>query len=324
MTVPPPTPTDLPGPASAPPTPPTIAIGGATGQVGSRVANLLAGRGVPQRLIVRDAARAPALPGAEPAQVGGYEDASGMREAFAGIETFLLVPGHETSDRVTAHRVAIEAAREAGVRRIVQLSFAGAAEDATFTYARHHWATEQDLKASGLAWTIAHMNFYLDVLPEFVLPTGDLAGPAGDGRVAAVARDDVAAAVAELLTGQGHDGQTYELTGPEAPTLGEACVTMARHSGKPITYLKETVEEAYATRAGYEATDVEREGWVTTYTAIAAGELATVSGDVEALTGRAPQSLAAWLDAHPLALAHVDALGLPRPGQARSTPRNQH
>ena len=288
---------------------PRIAIGGATGEVGGRIARLLAQRGVEQRLIVRDTARAPALAGARPAQVGGYEDLDGMTAALDGIETFLLVPGHETSDRVSAHRVAIDAAVRAGVRRIVQLSFVGAAEHATFTYARHHWATEQDLKASGLAWTIAHMNFYLDVLPQFVLPSGDLAGPAGDGRVAAVARDDVAAAVTELLATGGHDGKTYELTGPESLTLAEVALTMARQSGRTISYLRETVEEAYAARAHYEATDVEREGWVTTYTAIAAGELEAVTGDVEALTGRAPQSLAQWLAAHPLALAHVDTLG---------------
>lgn len=288
---------------------PRIAIGGATGEVGGRVARRLAERGEAQRLIVRDTARAPQLAGATAVEVGGYEDREGMIAALDGIDTFLLVPGHETSDRVNAHRVAIDAAVQAGVQRIVQLSFVGAAEDATFTYARHHWATEQDLKASGLAWTIAHMNFYLDVLPHFVLPSGDLAGPAGDGRLAAVARDDVAAAVTELLATSGHDGRTYELTGPEALTLAEVAVTMARQSGRTITYLRETVREAYASRAHYEATDVEREGWVTTYTAIAAGELEAVTGDVEALTGHAPQSLAAWLAAHPLALAHVDTLG---------------
>ncbi|MBJ7469927.1 MAG: NAD(P)H-binding protein [Solirubrobacteraceae bacterium] len=288
---------------------PTIAVGGATGEVGGRVARLLAERGVAQRLIVRDASRAPSLPRAEVAVVGGYEDAAGMRAALQGVDAFLLVPGHETADRVTAHRAAVQAAAEGGAGRIVQLSFAGAAPDATFTYARDHWATEQDVRASGLPWTIARMNFYLDVLPHFVLPSGDLAGPAGDGRVAAIARDDVAAALAELLVGGGHAGKAYELTGAEALTFSEIAVTMARQSGRTVTYLRETVDEAYASRAHYEATDVEREGWVTTYTAVAAGELAHVSSDVLQLTGREPQTLTQWLAAHPLALAHVDTLG---------------
>jgi uncharacterized protein YbjT (DUF2867 family) len=176
-------------------------------------------------------------------------------------------------------------------------------------YGRQHWQTEQDVKASGLDWTMAHMNFYLDVLPEFVLPSGDIAGPAGDGRIAAVSRDDVAASVAVLLTTDGHAGKSYELTGREALTFSEIAVGMARHSGKPITYLRETVEEAYASRAHYDATDFEREGWVTTYTAVAAGELEPVSSDVLALTGREPQTLREFLAAHPLVLAHVDSLG---------------
>jgi NAD(P)H dehydrogenase (quinone) len=288
---------------------PSIAIGGATGQVGGRVAKLLAAQGVAQRLIVRDAARAPKLAGAEPAVVGGYEDAAAMEQALTGVETFLLIPGHETSDRVNAHRVAIGAAVAAGVRRIVQLSFTAASEDSTFIYGRDHWATQQDVKASGLAWTIAQMNFYLDVLPEFVQSSGELLGPGGNGRLAAVARDDVAASLAALLTGDGHEGKTYELTGREAITFGDAAVCMARHSGKPISNRKETNEEAYASRAHYQATDKEREGWVTTYTAVANGELEPVSGDVLALTGREPQTFDAWLTAHPLALAHVDTLG---------------
>jgi uncharacterized protein YbjT (DUF2867 family) len=295
--------------ADVAPESPTIAVAGATGAVGGRVARLLAADGVSQRLIVRDTTRAPKLALADVAEVPGYEDATAMQHALSGIETFLLVPGHETSERVAAHAAAISAAAAAGVKRIVQLSFAGAAPDATFTYARQHWATEEDLRASGLEWTIAHMNFYLDVLPQFVLSTGDIAGPAGTGKLAAVSRDDVAASVAALLTGDGHAGKTYELTGREALTFSEIAVTMARHSGKPITYLRETVAEAYASRASYDATDFEREGWVTTYTAVAAGELEAVSGDVLALTGREPQTLAEWLPLHPLALVHVDSLG---------------
>ena len=287
-----------------------VAIAGATGEIGGRVARLLAARGVATRLLARDAARAPQLPGAEVAEVpGGYDDTAAMATALQGAAAFLLIPGHETAERVAAHASAIDAAASAGVGRLVQLSFAGAAEQATFTFARDHWATEQDAKASGLPLVIARMNFYLDVLPHFVLPSGEIAGPGGDGKVAAVARDDVAAALAELLTGDGHLGQTYELTGPEALSLSEIAVTMARSSGRPITYLRETVEQAWAARASYDAPEQIKAGWISTYTAIAAGELARVSGDVEQLTGRQPQSLRAWLAEHPLALAHVDTLG---------------
>ena len=286
---------------------PRVAVAGATGEVGSRVAQLLAARGIAQRLPVRAARRAPRPAHADVVEIGGYEDRRGMVAALDGIETFLLIPGHETTDRVEAHRAAIEAAVEAGVQRIVQLSFVGAAPDATFTYARDHWQTEQDLKASGLDWTIARMNFYLDVLPQFVLTSGEIAGPAGDGRVAAVARDDVALALVGLITGQDHEGKTYELTGPESLSFRQIAAIMSRSGRHRVHYRPETVDEAVVSRAHLSATDKEREGWISTYTAVAAGELERITDDVETLSGEPPMSLAEWLRAYPFSLVHVGA-----------------
>lgn len=287
---------------------PQVAVAGATGEVGGRVAQLLAARGIAQRLPVRAARRSPRPNLADVVEVGGYEDRRGMRAALEGIQTFLLIPGHEASNRVEAHRAAIEAAVDAGVQRIVQLSFVGAAPDATFTYARDHWQTEQDVKASGLEWSIARMNFFLDVLPTFVSRQGEIAGPAADGRMAAVARDDVALALAALVTDDGHAGHTYHLTGPESLSFTEIASTMGRSCRQSIRYRPQTVEEAIAARAALPATDAEREGWVSTYTAVAAGELAEITNDVETLTGALPMTLAEWLRAYPFSLVHVGAL----------------
>jgi uncharacterized protein YbjT (DUF2867 family) len=108
-----------------------------------------------------------------------------------------------------------------------------------------------------------------------------------------VAQDDVAAAVtAVLLDPAPHEGRTYSLTGPEALTLTEAAATMSRSLGRRYTFVDETVEEAYASRASYGAPGWQLDAWVSTYTAIASGELAGVTGDVERLTGHQPMSLA--------------------------------
>ena len=109
----------------------TIAVTGATGGLGGRVASELARRGVEQRLIVRDPARAPRLPGAEVA-VAAYEDSEAMARALAGTSTLFLVSGPEDPDRTRLHRKAVEGARLAGVERIVYTSFMGAAPKATF------------------------------------------------------------------------------------------------------------------------------------------------------------------------------------------------
>ena len=102
--------------------------------------------------------------------------------------------------------------------RLVYLSFLNAAPDATFTLARDHWATEEHIRATGLAWTFLRMNLYMDFIPRMVGEDGVIRGPAGDGRVSAILRDDVAAAAAAVLTSDGHDGATYDLTGPSSFT----------------------------------------------------------------------------------------------------------
>jgi uncharacterized protein YbjT (DUF2867 family) len=284
-----------------------IAVTGATGQLGGRIARRLADRGVPQRLVVRDAARAPDLPGAEVA-VAAYGDADAMRAALDGVATVMLVSASEVPDRVALHRTAVESALAAGVRRVVYTSFVGAAPEATFTFARHHWYTEEHLRSTGVAHTILRDNLYLDYFPLMVWEDGVIRGPGGAGRAAPVARDDIAdAAVGVLLAGAAldgsavgdHDGRTYDLTGPRTMTLPEVADELTRVTGREVRYHDETVEEAYASRARFGAPDWEVEGWVTTYLAIARGEMDVVTDHVQRLAGHPPMSLAEYLAANP-------------------------
>ncbi len=201
-----------------------IAVTGATGAVGSRVARGLAERGARLRLVVRDLARAPRLDGAEVRAASGYGAGDEMRSALDGAGTLFLIPAAEAPDRA-------------------------------------------------------------------------IRGPAGDGRVAAILRDDVAAAAVAALTTAGHDGATYDLTGPEAFSLAEAAALMSDLQGKPIRFEDETDEQAFASRAESGAPDWEVRGWVSSYQAIRDGSLAAVSPAVRDLTGRDPVSLAVYLSA---------------------------
>lgn len=266
-----------------------IAVTGATGAVGSRVAARLAESGATQRLVVRDAARAPSLPGAEVAAIpGGYAAGDEVRAALEGVHTLFLVPAGEAADRVEQHRTAIDAAVAAGVRRIVYLSFLGATAGHTFTFARDHWHTEEHARATGLPHAFLRMGLFLDVVPGMA-QDGAIRGPAGDGRLAPVLRDDVAACAAAVLTGDGHDGRTYDLTGPEAVSLAEIAGLLG------ASYVDETDEEAFASRAGFGAPEFEVRGWVSSYWAIRDGSLDVVSPHVRELTGRDPVGLRAWL-----------------------------
>ena len=284
-----------------------IAVTGATGAVGGRVAARLGEAGAPHRLVVRDLDRAPRDTGGEVRRASGYGAGEEMRVALQGADTLFLVPAAESLDRVAQHRTAVDAAVAAKVLHIVYLSFFGASPEATFTLARDHYATEQHIRATGLPWTFLRMNLYMDFVPAMVLPDGYIRGPAGDGRVSAILRDDVAAAAAAVLTTGGHERRTYELTGRESLSLGEAAALMAEASGKPIRFEDETVEEAFASRADFGAPEWQVRAWVSTYEAIRDGSLEPVSPHVRELTGRDPVSLAEHLEAATGSLEHVTA-----------------
>jgi uncharacterized protein YbjT (DUF2867 family) len=289
-----------------------IAVTGATGALGGRVAARLSAAGVPGlRLVVRDGDRAPRLPGVEVREnPGGYPDAAGFRAALDGVDTLYLVSAAEAEDRLSQHFAAVTAAVEAGVQRIVYTSFLGASPDAVFTLVRQHAATEDRIRATGVRATFLRHSMYADFVPFFATPEDGaavIAAPAGDGRTSFVSRDDLAdVAVVVLLDDSGRfDGQALDVTGPEALTLAEAASVLAEVTGRPAVYREQTVEEAWATRRPSGHPDWEIEGWVTSYLAIAAGELSAVSDVVPALTGRPARTVAGHLRAHPEDWAHL-------------------
>jgi uncharacterized protein YbjT (DUF2867 family) len=289
-----------------------IALTGATGALGGRVAARLAASGAPLRLVVRDARRAPDLPGAEVVEnPGGYPDAAGFRTALDGVDTLYLVSAAEAQDRLQQHLTAVEAAAAAGVRRIVYTSFVGADRpDPTFTLVRHHGATEQAIRATGVRHTFLRHSMYADFVPFFAVREDDrsvIAAPAGEGRTGFVSRDDLADVAAAVLLRDDDelDGQALQVTGPEALTLAEAADVLTEVTGIPARYRPQTVEEAWATRRPSGHPDWEIEGWVTSYLAIAAGELAAVTDVVERLTGHPARTVADHLRAHPEDWAHL-------------------
>ncbi len=267
------------------------AVTGSSGGIGGRVAARLAARGLAQRLIVRDAHRAPQLADAEVAEAA-YGRTDAARAALRGVDTLFMVSAAEHRDRVAQHLGFVAAAADAGVQHVIYLSIVGAAEQATFTLARDHWRTEEELRSSGLAYTFLRDNLYADFVPFLVAESGDIRGPAGSGRVALVARDDVAEVAAAVLADPARfRGVTLDLTGPSALDLHEVAEVLGRHLGRPVRYVAESVAEAYASRRHYGAPDWQLDAWVSTYAAIAAGEFAATSTAVRDVTGHAPLSL---------------------------------
>jgi NAD(P)H dehydrogenase (quinone) len=312
------------------------AVTGATGEMGGRVAVRLARLGLPQRLIVRDPTRAPHLSGAEVCRVSSYGDPAAMGKALSGVETMFLVSAHDVMglikeseehnkavphyDRLHQHISAVSAAAAVGVRRVVYLSFLNAAPDATFILAREHYRTEEFIRSTGIAFTFLRQDLYMDKVPQHVMKDDMIRACAGEGRVAWAARDDIADVAVAVMTGDGHEGQTYEVTGPEALTMAETAERLSAVIGRKISYQPQTPHEVRVHRnmsrmvdheadrraaIGRGITDLELEVWVSHYLQIATGEAGPASDAVPRLTGHPGQSLVDYLEKHPEGYRHL-------------------
>ena len=268
-----------------------IGITGVTGNLGSYVADLVDKKGIASVHLARSPERAKVYASAEIRRMS-YTNSPEVVEALKGIDALFMVSARENPERVKEHKEFLDAAKLAGVQHIVYTSFYGADEKATFTLSRDHAQTEAYIKELGFTYTFLRDNFYLDFLIDMALENGEIRGPAGSGQVSAVARKDTSRVAAEiLLNPKEWENQTLNLTGPEDLSMEEIVALLSKETGKTIAYVDESVEEAYESRKKWPAQTWEYDAWVSTYTAIKAGEQAGVSADVEKVLGRPAMSL---------------------------------
>lgn len=268
-----------------------IGITGVTGKLGSYVADLVDKKGIASVHLARSPERATVYASAEIRRIS-YTNTPKVIEALKGIDTLLMVSARENPERVEEHKEFLDAAKLAGVQHIVYTSFYGADEKATFTLSRDHAQKEAYIKELGFTYTFLRDNFYLDFFFDIALENGEIRGPAGSGQVSAVARKDTSRVAAEiLLNPKEWENQTLNLTGPEDLSMEEIVALLSKETGKTIAYVDESVEEAYESRKKWPAQTWEYDAWVSTYTAIKAGEQAGVSTDVEKVLGRPAMSL---------------------------------
>jgi len=216
----------------------TIGITAATGQLGGLVLESLK-KTVPAGdlvALVRSPEKAGALGVAT--READYDRPETLERALAGIDTLLMVSGPAVGVRVAQHRNVIAAATKTGVRRIVYTS-ALHADVSPLDVAEDHRATEADVKASGIAYTILRNGWYTENYTGSLagtLAAGALLGSAGDARISSAARADYAEAAAAVLAGTGHEGRTYELAGDEAWTFADLAAEVSRQTGRSIPY----------------------------------------------------------------------------------------
>ncbi|MFJ6571541.1 SDR family oxidoreductase [Streptomyces sp. NPDC091292] len=270
----------------------SIVVTGATGHLGRLVVEGLLTAQVPAgqiAVVVRDEAKAAdfAARGVE-VRVADYSAPETLKGAFAAGDRVLLISGSEVGRRVAQHTAVIGAAREAGVALLAYTGILGG-PDADFDLADEHKATEQAVLDSGLPYVFLRNGWYHENYTENLAPVlehGAVVGSAGDGRIASASRADYAGAAVAVLTGEGHEGKAYELSGDTAWSLDEYAAEIARQSGKDIGYARVPAEQHLAILTGAGVPEPMAAILVDVDAAIERGRLAGTSGDLSRLIGR--------------------------------------
>jgi NAD(P)H dehydrogenase (quinone) len=288
----------------------TIGITGAGGQLGGSVLNELLARGAAPGAIVA-VTRSPEKLAAVAAKgvtvrAGDFGAPDGLAAAFKGIDTLLIIPTSELRPgiRTPQHKAAVAAAKAAGVRHVVYVSTVAARPGQDLL--QSHLETEQAIYASGLQWTIARMGLYWENLLhgtlQYALANGVFAAT-GTAPIANLSRDDIAAALAGILLGSGHEGSVYHLTGSTALTPQEIAATIATVFGKPVKVAAVTDGQFAGGLKAAGLPDFYVEALLALEQTGARGMLDLVTGDVARLSGRKPVSLAEFLTARKEKLA---------------------
>jgi NAD(P)H dehydrogenase (quinone) len=274
----------------------TVAVTGASGHLGRRVADLLLERLDPSEVVLLtrtpEALASYSQRGAA-VRYADFDEPATLGEAFSATERALLISALDFARRSGQHGAAIEAAKAAGVRHVIYTSIPEP-EGNPAAAAPSHLATEVAARESGLAWTFLRNSLYADfqvpVLAQ-AIASGQLVTSAGDGRVAYVARDDCAAAAAAVLTQDDHEGMTYDITGPEAIGPQDVAALAAELRGRPVEVV--SVDDDALVAGMIEAGAPEAVARIRLSFVVAAREgfLDSVTSAVQDITGNAPMSL---------------------------------
>jgi uncharacterized protein YbjT (DUF2867 family) len=277
-----------------------VLVTGATGNVGSQVVRELRGHGASIRALVRDPDRAAEKLGGVELAAGDFSDSASLRRALEGVEHIFLTSA-DGPQKVEHETAVIDAATAAGMPLIVKLSTIGAEVGSPLPPFDWHGRIEEHLWRSAVSAVILRSNFYMSNLlasAEAIRHTGKLFAPADEARIAMINPRDVAAVAAVVLTTDGHEGQTYELTGPEAITYERIAEELSAATGRPVEFVdvpEEAARQGFV-EAGMPAWLVEH--LIELFRIIREGALEWTTDTVRVLTRREPRSFAEFAREH--------------------------
>lgn len=274
-----------------------ILVTGATGTVGSEVVRQLVATGERPRALVRDPATARQRLGDQVEHVvGDLERPETIAAALAGVDRVFLLTT-QSSRQPEWERAVIGAAARTGVGQLVKLSVFRANEQSPLQVARQHGQAERVLAQSGLAATILRPVFFMQNLLAMV-HDGAIATAAGDGRVAMVDARDIAAVAVATLTGGGHAGKTYTLTGPEALSFYQVASVLSRQTGRPLRHVRVPPDKVRVALQGRGVAAWFADDMAKLHSMLAVGYEEVVTDDIHRVTGRPPRTLAQFAGDH--------------------------
>jgi NAD(P)H dehydrogenase (quinone) len=271
-----------------------IGISGVSGQLGKAVLAELIARGKDHDMVgisrSPDSVMSPAV-----GRYGDYDKPETLRQAYEGLKSLLIIPSADLRPGVRGRqqKTAIDAAVQTGVNHIVLMSVVGTHEAADPSLGAVYWTSEQHLIKTAPGWTILRMNYYAESMAQEIqmsLGMGMLTG-LGEERVAYVSRDDVAAAAAGILLGEGHAGAIYNATGPVVVSGAERAALVSEITGKPIGFVIITEEQLRGGLAQAQLPEEIINAMAEIKLDFVKGKFDLVSGDVERLSGRRPRPL---------------------------------
>lgn len=273
---------------------PTILVTGATGTIGSTLIQDLAERNIPFRALVRSASRAqslPKLPGME-VMIGDFDEPESISRALDGIErAFLLTNSTERAE--TQQLAFVDAAQRAGVKQIVKLSQWAADSDSPVRFLRYHAAVEQYIQATGIGYTFLRPNLFMQGVLGFrdtILTQGRFFAPIGEARISIVDTRDIAMVAATALVEDGHLGQIYNLTGPEAFTHQEMADILGKAIHRPVEFIKIPPQAMREAMVAMGFPEWQADGTIEDYAHYTRGEAAEIATGVYDATGKQPRS----------------------------------
>ena len=274
-----------------------ILVIGATGTVGSEVVRQLVATGERPRALVRDPATARQRLGDQVEHVvGDLDRPETIAAALAGVDRVFLLTT-QSSRQPEWERAVIGPAARTGVGQLVKLSVFRANEQSPLQVARQHGQAERVLAQSGLAATILRPVFFMQNLLAMV-HDGAIATAAGDGRVAMVDARDIAAVAVATLTGGGHAGKTYTLTGPEALSFYQVASVLSRQTGRPLRHVRVPPDKVRVALQGRGVAAWYADDMARLHSMLAVGYEEVVTDDIHRVTGRPPRTLAQFAGDH--------------------------